>query len=127
MDADRVGDLGDGVLALAVGPFGLVHAAHRRRLAGGELGFPAAPPAAGPGRRQTLAGSLDDQLALELVDRAEDVEDEPALRGAGVDALLEYHQVDVAPLQFVFELEEVFSERIDRERQVMTNVSPSRR
>ena len=77
--------------ALAVRPGGLVHAAHGGGLAGVELGLAAAGAAAGPSGVQALAGALDDQLALELIDRAEDVEHQPPGRGGRVDLLLEDH------------------------------------
>ena len=66
-----LGDLGDGVLppAIRVGRF--VYAADRAGLPGGQLGL----AAAGPGGGQARAGAFDEQLALELVDRAEDIED----------------------------------------------------
>jgi len=66
--ADGLGDLGDGVLSLPVRPGGLVHAADGRGLAGVELGLAASGAAAGPGGVQALAGTLDDQLALDYVD-----------------------------------------------------------
>src|SRR6266568_7219440 len=72
--ADGLGDLGDGVLPLAVRSGGLVHAADGGGLPGVQLGLAAAGAAAGPGGVEALAGALDDQLALELIDRAEDVE-----------------------------------------------------
>src|SRR5689334_1959031 len=71
--ADGFGDLGDGVLSLAVGAGGGVHAADGGGLAVVQLGLTAASAAAGPGRGQALPGSLDDQLALELIDRAEEM------------------------------------------------------
>ena len=56
---------------------------------------------------EALAGALDDQLALELVDRAEDMEDQAPGRRGGVDVLLEDHQADAALAQLVGEREEV--------------------
>jgi hypothetical protein len=50
---------------------------------------PGAP--AGPGGLEALAGALDDQLALELIDRAEGVEGQPPGRRGGVDVLFEDH------------------------------------
>ncbi len=67
----------------------------------------AAGAAAGPGGVQALAGALDDQLALELVDRAEDVEGQPPGRRDGVDLLLQDDQADAALAQLVGEREEV--------------------
>src|SRR5271157_6414578 len=72
--ADGLGDLGDGVLSLAVRTGGLVHAADGGGLPGVQLGLAAPGAAAGPGRGQALAGALDDQLPLELIDRAEEME-----------------------------------------------------
>jgi hypothetical protein len=45
--------------------------------------------AAGPDGVQACAGALADQLARELGERAEDVEDELAAGAGGVDALLQ--------------------------------------
>jgi hypothetical protein len=59
------------VLPLAVWAGGLVHAAHRGGLPGVQLGLAAAGAPTGPGSVEALAGALDDQLALELVDRAD--------------------------------------------------------
>ena len=62
---------------LPSGPVDFVHAAGRwRPLPGGQLGLAAAGAAATPGSVPALAGALDDQLALELIDRAEDMEDQ---------------------------------------------------
>src|SRR5271166_6236390 len=72
--ADGLGDLGDGVLPLAVWASRFVHAADGGGLPVVQLGLAAAGAAAGPGGGQALAGALDDQLALELIDRAEDME-----------------------------------------------------
>ena len=96
MDADGLGDLGDGVLPLAVRAGGGVHAADGGGLPGVQLGLAAAGAAAGPGGRQALPGALDDQLALELIDRAEEMEHQPSLRRGGVDLLLQHDQADAA-------------------------------
>src|SRR6185437_4758215 len=87
--ADGLGDLGDGVLPFPVRAGGSVHAADGGGLAGVQLGLAAAGAAAGPGGGQALAGALDDQLALELIDRAEEVEHQAPPRGGSVDLLLE--------------------------------------
>src|SRR5206468_4150712 len=105
--ADGLGDLGDGVLPLSVRAGGLVHATDGGGLPVVQLGLAAAGAAAGPGGVQALAGALDDQLALELVDRAEDVEGQPPGRRGGVDLLLEDHQAGAALAQLVGEREEV--------------------
>ena len=87
MHADGLGDLGHGVLPLAVRAGGGVHAADGGGLGGVQLGLAAAGAAAGPGGGQALAGALDDQLALELVDRAEDMADQPPSRRGRADVL----------------------------------------
>src|SRR5262249_41845765 len=71
--ADGLGDLGDGVLPLAVRPGSFIYAARRGRLPGVQLGLSAASAPAGPGCVEALVGGLDDQIALELVDRADDM------------------------------------------------------
>jgi hypothetical protein len=45
---------------------------------------------------------------LELSDRSQYLEEHSADGGGGVDALVEHHQVDLAGLQQVGQLEEVF-------------------
>src|SRR6266702_2556233 len=105
--ADGFGDLGDGVLPLAVRADGFVHAAHRGGLPGVQLGLAAAGAPAGTGGFEALAGALDDQLALELVDRAENMEDQAPGRRGRVDLLLEDDQADAALAQLVGEREEV--------------------
>jgi hypothetical protein len=67
----------------------------------------AGPGQAGPGGVQVLAGALDDQLALELIDRAEDVEGQPPGRRGRVDLLLKDDQADAALAQLVGEREQV--------------------
>jgi hypothetical protein len=62
------------------------------RLPGVQLELAASCATAGPGGIEALAGALDDQLALELVDRAEDMEDQPPGRRRCADVLLEGHQ-----------------------------------
>jgi hypothetical protein len=54
-----------------------------------------------------LAGALDDQLTLELIDRAEDMEDQPPGRRGRVDLLPQDDQADTALAQFVGEREQV--------------------
>ena len=61
----------------------------------------------GPGGRQALPGALDDQLALELIDRAQEVEHQAALRGGGVDLLLQDDQADIAVAQLIGQREQV--------------------
>ena len=64
-------------------------------------------PGQRPGDRQALAGALDDQLALELIDRAEDMEDQPPGRRGGVDLLLQDDQVGAALAQLLGERQQV--------------------
>ena len=101
--ADGISDLGDGVLPLAVRADNLIHAAHRGGLTGVQLGHSAASAPAGSGGVEALAAALDDQLALELVNRAEHKEDQPPSRRDRVDVLCEDHQADAALAQLVSE------------------------
>ena len=48
-------------------------------------------------------GAFDDQVVLELGDRGEHVEEQPATRGGGVDALGQRAQPDVTGLQLIGE------------------------
>ena len=105
--AEGFGDLGDGVLAPAVGAGLVVHAAGHLGLPGRQLGLAAADPAAGPGGFQALAGAFGDEVGEHLVHRGQDVEGEPPGRGGGVDALLEHDQVDPALLEQRGDLGEV--------------------
>jgi len=57
-DAEEGGDLGDGFVA------GVVELLGECGLFGGELGFAAADPAAGPGGGEAVAGVGDDEFAL---------------------------------------------------------------
>ena len=50
--------------------------------------------AAGTGGVQALAGALDDQLADELRQRGEDVEDQPAAGSGGVQGLMQALEPD---------------------------------
>jgi hypothetical protein len=52
--------------------------------------------AAGPGRGQPSSGAFADELAFELGQGGEHVEDELAARGGGVDCLLEAAEPDAA-------------------------------
>jgi hypothetical protein len=85
----------------------LVHAAHGGGLGGVQLGPAAAGAAAGPGGVQALASTLDDQLTLELIDRAEDVEDQSAGRRGGVDLLPQDDHADAALAQLVGQRQQV--------------------
>jgi hypothetical protein len=52
---------------------------------------------------------LDDETPLKLGDDPDDHDDRPAQRAAGVDLLAERDELDVQPVQFVQDFEEVFS------------------
>ena len=65
---------------------------------GSDASTAAAP--AGPGGVEALAGARDDQLALELVNLAEDIEDQQASRRGHVDVLFADHQAGELGLFF---------------------------
>lgn len=85
--AEHLGYPGDGVGVLAVPGLLAGELACEVHLLAGQLGLAAAGLAACPCGGQALERALDDQLALEFVDAGEDVEDEAAGRGGGVDRL----------------------------------------
>src|ERR1035437_6599673 len=66
-------------------------------------------PAFELGPPHASAHSLDDQAAFEFGDCADDYDDCPAQRPAGVDLLAEADELDVQPVQLVQNLEEVLS------------------
>ena len=72
-----------------------------------SLGLRAAGAPPGPGGVEALAGALDDQLALELVDRAEDMEGQPPGRRGGVDLLLQDDQAGAALAQLLGQRQQV--------------------
>lgn len=72
--AEHVRDLGDGVGLRGVELPGEV------ALLGAERGWSASGADAGPGGGRAAAGALDEDVALELGDRGEDVEDQPSSR-----------------------------------------------
>jgi len=63
--------------------------------------------AAGAGGVQALAGALDDQLADELRQRSEDVEDQPATGSGAVQGLVQAFEPDTAPAQRADEADQV--------------------
>jgi hypothetical protein len=95
------------VLPLPVRPGRFVHAADGGGLPLVQLELAAAGAAAGPGGRHALAGALDDQLALEFIDRAENMEDQPPGRRGRVDLLLQDHQADAALAQLLGQREQL--------------------
>src|ERR1017187_7180857 len=74
-----------------------------------DQGFPSDVPAFELGSPHASAHSLDDQAAFEFGDRADDYDDCPAQRAAGVDLFAEADELDVEPVQLVQNLEEVLS------------------
>ena len=91
------------------------------------LNLGAALAAAGPGGGEPVVGALDDQVVLELGDRGEHVEEQPAAGGGGVDALGQGAQPDLAALQVVGERIEVAHRPAEPFGLVITRVSPGRR
>ena len=98
-DAEFVGDLLDGVCALAVGAGLVVHLPGEADLARSEFGFLSAGTSACSGRCQPVERSLGHQRVFKLGDRAQDLEEHPAYGGGGVDALVEHDEVDAAVLE----------------------------
>jgi hypothetical protein len=89
-DLEPAGDLGRGVAAAGVqlaGQLDLAGVEHRRA---------AAVAAASPGGYQPGGGALAHQVAFELGQGGEDVEDKLAAGGGGVDRLLERPEPDAA-------------------------------
>lgn len=80
---EGLGDLFHGV------PAGVVHGLDLSDRSGSEYGFTAAVASPGAGSGEAVDGAFLDEFVLELGDRGEDVEGQPAHRGGGVDALLE--------------------------------------
>jgi hypothetical protein len=58
-------------------------------------------------RGQALPGSLDDQLALELIDRAEEMKHQPPGRRGRVDLLLQHDQAHAALAQLIGQCQQV--------------------
>src|SRR5581483_3272621 len=79
----------------------VVHLTREPSLVIAEFRLPATAPPAGAGCRQAFMGALNDQFALELIDRGHDVEDKAPARRSRVDLLLEDHQFDPALAQLV--------------------------
>lgn len=87
---DRPRDLADGVLAV------VEHLPRDPQLGRGHHGGPPTHPTARPARGQPVAGVLRDQVGDELAHRGEHVEQQPPAGAAGVDALVEHDQLDLA-------------------------------
>ena len=93
-----LGQLAEALAALPIPEDGGV--VEVQRLASDVLAFELGPPHAGP-------HPLDDEAALEFSDGADDDDDRPAQRAAGVDLLAEADELDVQPVQLVQDFEEV--------------------
>lgn len=68
-------------------------------LLGGRCRWPAESGTAGAGGVEAFAGALDDHLADELAQGGEDVEDQPAARGGGVQRFVQRPEADLSPSQ----------------------------
>lgn len=66
-------------------------------------------PAFEPGAAHTCPHPLDDEVAFEFGDGADDDNDRSAERPSGVDLLAEADELDVHPVQFVEHVQEVFN------------------
>ena len=99
-DTDGRRDLGDGVPAVE-------HLTGDAQLCRSHYAGPAPDPPASPRGCQALEGGLRDQVGEHLVLGRQDVEQEPAGRGRGVDPLVQHHQIDPALVQLPGQLGEV--------------------
>jgi hypothetical protein len=78
-----------------------------RLLGGGELGRAPAAAAAGAGGLQAGDGAVPDDLPLELGQGPEEVEDQPAAGGGGVDGLAQGAEPDPAGVEIGDHLDQV--------------------
>src|SRR3954454_15123132 len=92
-DAHEPADLGDAVL------LGAVELHRELALLGRQQLRPPAEPAPRPRRTQPGLGTLADEVALELGERPEHVEDQPAAARGGVERLLQAPEPDLLPLE----------------------------
>src|ERR1700751_3749895 len=93
-----LGDLAKALATAAIATDGLV--IQRQRSASDVAPFELGAPHAG-------AYPLDDQVAFQFRDRADDDYDGPAKGAAGVDRLAEADELDVEPVQLIEHFEEV--------------------
>src|SRR5450755_548367 len=100
-DADRVGDLLHGVLATGE------HVAGDAQLFVGDDCAATAEPTTSARRVQARLRALTDQLALELSDRAEDVEYQAPGGGRGVDALGQAAKPELPALKLADQLDQM--------------------
>ncbi len=97
-DAMELGDLAQALAMLAVAlDSGMVQ---HQRIAADVLAFEPGAPHAG-------AHSLDNQVAFQFSDGADDDHDGPAQRATGVDIFLEADLLDLKPAELVQDFEEV--------------------
>src|ERR1039458_4579231 len=74
-----------------------------------DQGLPPDMPAFELGPPHAGAHPFDDQAALQFSDRTDDDHNRPAQRPAGVDLLPEADELDVEPVKFIQQLDEVFN------------------
>ena len=70
-------------------------------------------PAFEPGAPHAGAHTLDDEVALEFGDRADDDHDGPAQRAGRIDRLTERDELDVETVELVEDLEQMFGRACD--------------
>lgn len=100
-------DLRDGMCPLAVLTELVIHLARELHLPRSELRLLPARSTAGPRRGETVHRALRHQRVLELSDRADDLEEQPADRRRGVDPLIEHDEVNAALLEMLGELDQM--------------------
>ncbi len=100
-DEQRLRDRRDRVLAR------LVQLPRDGQLLRGHARGPATHAASGPGGGEAGTGPLADQVALELGERSEEVEDQLAAGRGAVNVLLETAEADPTALQFSDNIKEV--------------------
>ena len=105
--ADGLGDLGDGVLPLAVRAGLPGTCGGRWRPAGRSAWACGRWCGHGPGPQPDPPGCPRRSAPLELIDRTEDVEGQPAGRRGRVDLLLQHDQVHAALMQLISQRQQV--------------------
>jgi hypothetical protein len=100
-------DLRDGVCLSPVVSNLLVHLPRKLDLPWSELGPLPSGPAARPGGRQAVHRALRHQRVLEFRDRADDLKEQSAHSGRGVDPLVEHDEVDAAFMELLRGLDQM--------------------